>query len=323
MESTSLEERIRSSYDDLSSSHRRLATYLLQEDVAGAFSTARQLAKTLGVSEATVVRLAPALGYEGFPDLQAELRRRLLSRAGWQPPMTQAIETLPSDASGVFRQVLENDIASLKSTLAGIDLEAFERAVQAIRKAHTVYFVGMRSLAPHALYGTMRLRLVHHRTGLLSAHVGDLADQMLALEVGDLLVALSYYRYAADTVRALQYARDRGIRTLLITDNPVSPPAKSAEIVLVAHEASLKLFHSLVAPLSLLNALIAAATVLDKDVSTKNLAQAYKTVDLFETFLAPTSASELGEEHFSGPHDRHRPIQARARVRTPRKRRAD
>jgi len=319
MEPTALEERIRSALDDLSPSHRRLATYLLQQDVAGVFSTARQLADTLGISEATVVRLAQALGFEGFPALQSELRRRLLSRAGWQPPMTQAIETLPSDASGVLRQVLENDIESIKSTLATTDPEAFERAVQAIRKARAVYFVGMRSLAPHALYGTMRLRLVHHRTVLLSSHFGDLADQMLALEVGDLLIALSYFRYAADTVRALQYARDRGIRTLLITDNPISPPAKSAEIVLVAHGPSLKLFHSLVAPLSLLNALIAAATVLDKGASTKNLARAYKAVELFETFLAPNSASELEENQSSNLHGR-RPIRARAPRRVPRKR---
>ncbi len=314
MEPISLEEQIRSAFDDLSPSHRRLATYLLQEDVAGAFSTARQLADTLGISEATVVRLAPALGFEGFPALQSELRRRLLSRAGWQPPMTQAIETLPSDVPGVLRQVLENDIESIKSTLASTDPEAFERAVQAIRKARTVYFVGMRSLAPHALYGTMRMRLVHHRTQLLSAHFGDLADQMLALEVGDLLIALSYFRYAVDTLRALQYATDRGVRTLLITDNPVSPPAKSAEIVLVAHGPSRKLFHSLVAPLSLLNALIAAAAVLDRNVSTENLARAYKTVDLFETFLAPNAASELEEARVSEHHGR-RPARASRRVR--------
>ncbi len=322
MEPTSLEQRIRSAFDELSPSHRRLAAFLLQEDVAGAFSTARQLADTLRMSEATVVRLAPALGFEGFPALQSELRCRLLSRAGWQPPMTQAIETLPGDAAGVYRQVLENDIESIKSTLASTDPEAFDRAVQAIRKARTIYFVGMRSLAPHALYGTMRLRLVHHRTVLLSSHFGDLADQMLALEAGDLLIALCYFRYAADTVRALQYARDRGIRTLLITDNPISPPAKSAEIVLVAHGLSLKLFHSLVAPLSLLNALIAAAAVLDKKISTENLARAYKTVDLFETFLAPQSTFELEESRVPG-HRGRRPERARASRRDSRKARAD
>jgi len=318
---TSPEARIRSALDDLSASHRRLAMYLLQEDVAAAFSTARQLAKALGISEATVVRLAPVLGYPGFPALQADLRNRLLSRAGWQPPMTQAIETLPSNPAGVFRQVLENDMESLKHTLSTIDPEAFERAVQAIRKARAVYFVGMRSMAPHALYGTMRLRLVHHRTWLLSSHFGDLADQMLAVEDSDALVALSYFRYAADTVRALQYATDHGLRTILITDNPVSPPAKSAEIVLVAHGASLKVFHSLVAPLSVLNALIAAATVLDKDVSTKNLAHAYRSVDLFETFLAPSSAPELDRESLSGSHRLQPPVRARDRQLVPGRRR--
>jgi DNA-binding MurR/RpiR family transcriptional regulator len=207
--------------------------------------------------------------------------------------MHKAIESLPSNVSGVLHQVVANDAESIRGILTSISLDLFERAVEAIRQARTVYFIGMRNLAGHALYGTMRLRLIHHRTRLLASHFGDLADQMLALEAGDLLIAISYHRYAVETVRALRYARNRDIRTMVITDNPVSPPAKAAEIVLVAHGLSSKLFHSLVAPLSLLNALIAAAAVLDKDTSAANIAQAYKTVEEFEALLAPSTSSEL------------------------------
>jgi DNA-binding MurR/RpiR family transcriptional regulator len=290
--STHLEERIRSAHDGLSPSHRRLIEYLLAQESAAAFSTARQLAHTLGISESTVVRLAPALGYAGFPALQAEFRRRLTSRVSWKPYIHQAIETLPGNTKGLLRQVIENDVRSLQSTLASLSTEVFERAVEVLRKAPTIYFIGLRILAGHATYGAMRMRLVHHRTHLLSSHSGDLVDQMLAFAAGDALVALSYNPYNVDTLRALRYARRREVRTILITDNPVCSPAKAAEMVLVADQRSLKHCHSLVAPLSVLNALITAAAMSDRDAARRNIAHAFKAVDEFGLFLEPYSLSE-------------------------------
>jgi DNA-binding MurR/RpiR family transcriptional regulator len=284
-----LEERIRTIHDGLSPSHRRLVEYLLAQEGDAAFSTARQLADALGMSEATVVRLAPALGYHGFPALQSEFRRRLASRISWKPYIHQAIESLPSDAKGILRQVIENDVASLQSTLASISLDLFERSVEVLRKARTIYFIGLRILAGHAIYGTMRMRLVHHRTQLLSSHFGDLIDQMLAFTSGDALVALSFNPYNVDTLRALRYAQGQGVRTILITDNPVSPPAKEANMTLVAHQHSSKLCHSLVTPLSVLNALITAAAVSDREVARRNIARAFKAVDEFGLMLEPYS----------------------------------
>lgn len=312
MPEISLEERVRSTYDRLSPSHQRVVEYLLSQDSA-AFSTARQLAESLGLSESTVVRLAPELGYEGFPALQSEFQQRLLSRIGWRPPLQQAIESLPDDPDAIFRQVFANDIRSLESTLSSVSREGFERAVEAIVGARTVYFLGLRTSAGHALYATMRLRLVRHQTQLLSPHFGDLADQMLGMGHGDLLVAISFYRYAADTVRALRHARDLGVCTMVITDNPVSPPANAAEIVLVAHALPSNLFHSLVAPMSLLNALVAAAAVADKKRSTESVNRAYDVVDRFEVLLAPNS-------HFNLDDGAGRPTQESSKPRVRRRR---
>lgn len=292
MSSTHLEEQIRSAHDRLSPSHRRLVEYLLSQESDAAFSTARQLGVALGISESTVVRLAPALGYAGFPALQSEFRRRLASRVSWKPYIHQAIESLPGNAKGILRQVIENDAESLQSTLVSLSMELFERAVEALRKAPTIYFIGLRILAGHAVYGTMRMRLAHHRTQLLSPHFGDLIDQMLAFAAGDALVALSYNPYNVDTLRALRYAHRRGVRTILITDSPVSPPAKVAEMVLVTNRHSSKLCHSLVAPLSVLNALIIAAAVSDREVTRRNIARAFKAMDEFGLVLEPYSLAE-------------------------------
>ncbi len=282
-----LEERIRAVFDRLSPSHRRLVEYLLESDSAAAFSTARQIADALSISESTVVRIAPELGFEGFPALQAEFQRRLMSRIEWQPPLRQAIESLPEDPVAIMRQVLENDIRSIQSTLSSLSPESFQRAVDAVMEARTVYLMGLRTSAGHALYSTMRLRLIRPRTQLLSPHFGDLADQMLAVGEGDLLIAISYHRYAADTVRALRFARSQGAGTIAITDNPVSPPAKAAEIVLLAQGHSTRLFHSLVAPMSVLNALIAAVAVLGKENASGNIARSYEVLDEFDVFVTP------------------------------------
>ncbi len=282
-----LEERIRAVFDRLSPSHRRLVEYLLESDGAAAFSTAKQIADALNISESTVVRLAPELGCEGFPALQAEFQRRLMSRIEWRPPLRQAIESLPQDPIAIMRQVLENDIQSIQSTLSIISNESFRRAVDAVLEARTVYLIGLRTSAGHALYSTMRLRLIRPKTQLLSPHFGDLADQMLSMEEGDLLIAISYHRYGADTVRALNFARNRGVRTIAITDNPVSPPAKAADIVLIAQGGSARLFDSLVAPMSVLNALIAAVAVLGKEDARGNIARSYEILEEFGVFMAP------------------------------------
>lgn len=292
-----VEERIRSVFDNLSPNHRRLVEYLLESDSEAAFSTARQLAEALNISESTVVRLAPELGYDGFPALQNAFQRRLLSRIEWKAPMRQGIDTIPKDPGLILQQVIENDLTALRNVMSTVPAETFERAVSAVLEARTVYILGLRTSAAHALYTTMRLRLVRPNTRLISSNVGDLPDQMLALEPGDLLIAVCYLRYCADTVRALQYARNCGIKTIVVTDDPISPPAKAADIVLVAHGLSSMLLHSLVAPLSLLNALVAAVAVLDREKAGRNIVRSYEVIEGFDVLLAPDAPSELCNEN--------------------------
>ena len=291
-----VEERIRSAFDNLSPNHRRLVEYLLESDSAAAFSTARQLAEALNMSESTVVRLAPELGYDGFPALQEAFQRRLLSRIEWKAPMRQGIDAVPKNPGLILQQVIENDLTALRNVMSTVPAETFERAVAAVLEARTVYILGLRTSAAHALYTTMRLRLVRPNTRLISSNVGDLPDQMLALEPGDLLIAVCYLRYCADTVRALQYARNCGVKTIVVTDDPISPPAKAADIVLVAHGLSSMLLHSLVAPLSLLNALVAAVAVLDRENASRSIVRSYEVIESFEVLLAPDAPSELQEE---------------------------
>lgn len=289
-ENLDLEDRIRAAFEGLSPGHRRIVDYLLSSESAAALSTAREIGEALGISESTVVRLAPELGFEGFPSLQAAFRRRLLSKIKWRPSLQEAIDTLPDSPVAVMRQVLENDIQAIQTTLSTVNPESFERAVSAIVGADTVYVLGLRSSAGHAMYAAHRLRLIHPKTRLLSPHFGDLPDQMLGLERGDLLLAISYPRYTTDTLRALRLARKRSATTLVVTDKPISPAAAAADILLVCPGPSTPLVDSIVAPMSLLNALISAVGVLGRDDARARIATAYTVIDDFEVVRAPSTS---------------------------------
>jgi DNA-binding MurR/RpiR family transcriptional regulator len=276
----SLDARIRASFNTLSPKHQSVADYLVRSDRAPLL-TARQIAQELHVSEATVVRLASKLGYSGFPALQLELKHQLLSKVEWRA-LGNTKEIVPNDPLAVLQEVLRNDQESLRDSLATVAADAFRKAVSAIVKANTIYVLGFRTSAAHAMYMAMRLRPMYNKTYLISYHHGDLPDQLFASKPGDLLIAINYYRYRLDTVRVLRLVRKRGVRTIVITDDPLSPPAQAGDIILVAPSGATKLLHSPVAPLSVLNALAAAAAVVDKERAGKSLARAYKMINSYD-----------------------------------------
>ncbi len=288
-ENLDLEDRIRAALEGLSPGHRRIVDYLLSSESAAAFSTAREVGEALGISESTVVRLAPELGYEGFPALQAAFQQRLISRLELRPGLRETIDTLPDTPLAVMRQVIENDVQAIRSMLSTVNPEHFERAVSAILGANTLYVLGLRSSAGYAMHAAARLRLIRPKTRLISSSLGDLPDQLLEMESGDVLLAISFFRYTADVVRALRFARKRGVTTLVITDKVISPAAEAADILLVCHGPSTPTFHSLVAPMSLINALVGAVGALDREDARAKIAAAYSALDEFEIFWNPKS----------------------------------
>lgn len=288
----SLEERIRASFGTLSPKHQKLAEYLIRSNQAPLL-TARQIAQELGVSEATVVRLATRLGYDGFPALQLELKHQLLSKIEWRGLDTTR-EIVPDDPFAVLQEVLHNDQESLRESLSSVSAESFRRAVAAIVEADTIYVIGSRTSASHAFYMVMRLRPMYNKTHLVSHNHEDLPDQLFACKPGDLMIAINFFRYRQDTARVLRLARELGVRTLVITDDPLSPPAQAGDIVLVAPSGATKLLHSPVAPLSVLNALAAAAGVVDKQRAGKNLARAYQMINGYYQELPPSGGSGRG-----------------------------
>ena len=218
--------------------------------------TAARLSKETGVSESTVVRFAAELGYEGYPEMQEALQEMLKNRLTPVQRIDLAAERIGDD---ILAATLSADIANLKATLAQTDKDNFAAIVDMLLYAKTVYIVGNRSSTSLANFMYFYFSIISDKAKLVqNASGSDIFEQLLRIDEGDVLVAISFPRYSRRTVDAMNFARDAGAFSVAITDCEKSPIARLADRVLYAHNEMASFVDSLVAPLSLINALISA-----------------------------------------------------------------
>lgn len=264
-----LRDRIRLRADRLSPAQRRLAEYILQNAHRVAFMTAAELGEAVGVSESTVVRFATALGYSGYPEMQRELQEAIWSQLTARDRMELA-RTSPS--SSVVEQVLREDIENLRATLREVSREAFAQAVEALHTARHVYLAGFRGAATIAHYLAFYLSFIRKDVYRLQ-EAGAVFEQLVTLNSEDLVVLISFPRYSRLTVDIAEFARERGARTLALTDSVLSPIARLADITLVARTQLTSYVDSLAAPLSLASALLTALALKDRERTQQVLAE--------------------------------------------------
>lgn len=265
-----LRDRIRLRSDRLSPAQRRLAEYVLAHAHRVAFMTAAELGHAVGVSESTVVRFATALGYDGYPDLQRELQEAVWSQLSTRERLELARSAPP--AGSVLDQVLREDVENLRTTLRETSREAFQQAVDALHDARHVYLAGFRSAATVAHYLAFYLSFI--RKDVYRLHeAGEVFEQLVTLSPDDLVVAISFPRYSRLTVDVAEFARERGARTLAITDSVLAPIARLADVVLVARSQLTSYVDSLAAPLSLAAALLTALALKDRQRTQQALAE--------------------------------------------------
>ncbi|MFS8639980.1 MAG: MurR/RpiR family transcriptional regulator [Symbiobacteriaceae bacterium] len=252
-------ERLRKRAGRLSRAQRQLAEYILQNEPKAAFMTAARLGAAVGVSESTVVRFAIALGYSGYPELQRDLQDQLRARLTAADRLVLA-EERGERAETILDTVLRTDIENIRATLGSLSRERFFEAVRALQEARHIFVIGMRSSGALATYlgYYLNLMLRNVRTLANSAHP---LEELMAAGPEDVVVGITFPRYARGTAEAFRLAARRGARTILITDSVVSPLVDEARIVLTARSESPSFADSLVAPLSLINALITAVAL--------------------------------------------------------------
>jgi DNA-binding MurR/RpiR family transcriptional regulator len=244
----------------LTPSQRRIMQYIVDNYEEAIFLTASQLAGRVGVSEATVVRLAQALGFDGYPGLQKKFRKGLQDRLSTVTRLEHTVDHV-RQMGDVVVKVLQEDIQNLSQTLRDFPLEIFERAVSDMQSAKRIFVIGLRGAHAPALTLATYLRFLGKQAHLLVPGHGEMWDILQGLGSSDLVVGISFPRYTRVTLEVLEHARKKRARVGAITDSPLSPLARHAHWVLTAHCQLDSFIESFTAATSLVNALLTAMSI--------------------------------------------------------------
>ena len=239
----------------MSKGQKRIAEYLELHYDKAAFLTAARLGTAAGVSESTVVRFAIGLGYEGYPQFQQALEEYVRHKLN----SIQRIEVTSGllQERGVLESVLLSDAEKIRITMETIDKKAFEQAVDTMLKAKTIYVIGIRSCAPLASFLSFYLNLIFQDVrALLTSNSSELFEQMIHIGEEDVIIGISFPRYSMRTLKALEFANNRNAKVITITDSKNSPMNLYSSCSLLAKSDMASIVGSLVAPLSVINALI-------------------------------------------------------------------
>ena len=248
---------IQSELPKFSKGQKLIANFILKSYDKAAFMTASKLGKTVNVSESTVVRFAAELGYDGYPAMQKTLQEMIRNKL----TSIQRIE-VSNDRIGnqdILSMVLQSDIEKLHMTLEETNREEFDASVDAIVAARKIYILGVRSSAAISVFLSFYFNLIFDNViQINTTSASEVFEQMLRVGPGDVVIGVSFPRYSRRTVKALQFASDRGSTVIAITDSKTSPLSAIATHTLLAKSDMASFVDSLVAPLSLVNALIVA-----------------------------------------------------------------
>ena len=274
--------KIQTELPGFSKGQKQIARYILEHYDKAAFMTASRLGVTVGVSESTVVRFATELGYDGYPHLQRALQEMIRNKL----TSVQRMEVSSDRLGGrdVLRTVLHADTDMIRQTLDEIDRDAFQGAVDALTGAHRIYILGVRSSSALANFLGFYFNLLFDNVTLVHTNsVSEIFEQVLRVGPGDVLFGISFPRYSKRTLSAMQYARDRGAKVIALTDSQLSPLARVADHLLLARSDMASFVDSLVAPLSVINALIVGMSRRDEIEHTFNkLESIWEKYDVYE-----------------------------------------
>lgn len=270
MATNDLTNRINELYRDMSKGQRRIAAYITEHFDKAAFFTASKLGKEVGVSESTVVRFAMMLGYKGYPEFQRALEQQIHQQLSGVNRMEETYGSL-SD-SGILLSMLKSDRERIKKTMEHLDATAFDSAVESIAGAKKVYLIGLRSCAPLAAFFAFYLHMMRDNVVLLrTSSDNEIFEQLLRISEKDCIVGISFPRYSIRTLKAMEFANRRNAKVITLTDNVHSPMNLYSSCNLIAATDTSSIVESMVAPMSVINALIVAIGMKKSQEVAKNL----------------------------------------------------
>ena len=266
-----------------SKGQKRIAEYILANYDKAAYLTASRLSGIVGVSESTVVRFAIELGFEGYPEFQHSLKSMIRTKLTSFQRMEVTNQIIGE--GDVLEKVLSSDAERIRRTLDGVNRASFEQAVEKIIGAENIFILGVRSSSYLAGFLNHGFRMIFDNVKFLETTSGsELFEQMVRIKEGDTLIAISFPRYSKRVVKAVEYARARGANVVALTDSEHSPIAADANQLLVAQSDMASFVDSLVAPLSILNALIVAVSRKKREEVTDRLRALEEIWDHYDVY---------------------------------------
>ena len=263
-------DRINERYGSLSKGQKLLAAYITDNYDKAAFLTAAKLGQVVGVSESTVVRFAAQLGYKGYPEFQKALEEMVRDKLHTVHQMEDVYGRISQ--SEILETVLKSDMERIKNTLEKIDEHAFDLAVETILNARHIYVLGIRSCAPLAEFLAFYLNMMFDDVRLLhTSNSSELLEQMLRIGKDDVMIGISFPRYSIRTLKAMEFANNRSAKVITLTDSVHSPMNLYSSCNLIARSDMSSVVDSLVAPLSIINALIMAVCMKRQKDVVRNL----------------------------------------------------
>lgn len=255
--SNELINRINEKYSSMSKGQKLLSTYITDNYDKAVFLTAEKLGKVVGVSESTVVRFATHLGYRGYPEFQKALEELVRTKLNSIQRMEVTYGRISQGE--ILTSVLQADIEKIKLTMGSMDQEAFEMAVDTILKAKRIYVIGIRSCAPLASFLSYYLQLICEDVTLVNTNSSsEIFEQLIRIGQDDVVIGISFPRYSMRTLKALEFANNRNAKVITLTDSVHSPMNLYSSCNLIARSDMASIVDSLVAPLSVINALVVA-----------------------------------------------------------------
>ena len=274
---------IEENMDGFSKGQRQIARYLLAHYDKAAYMTAAKLGAEVSVSESTVVRFVMELGYAGYPEFQKALQDLIRTKLTSYQRM-EVTNHLIGDGD-VLEKVLNTNVDNIRHTLDSISRAAFRDAVDALVKAKNIYVIGVRSSAMLANFFSYSLQMIFDNVRLIDTTAGsELFQQMMAIGEGDVLFAISFPRYSKRVIKAVEFASRAGADVVALTDSPGSPIAPAARQVLIAQSDMASYVDSLVAPLSLLNAIIVAVSRTNEEAVRERLQKLEHIWDEYDVY---------------------------------------
>ena len=254
----------------LSKGQKRIAEYIVNHYDKAAFMTASKLGDKVQVSESTVVRFAIALGYDGYSALQKALQEMIRNRL----TAVQRVEmTGDMSESAVLGTVFKADMQNIRQTIEDLDEANFSRTVDALCEAERVYVVGVRSSAPLAQFLGYYMNFIRDNVMVITSGISDVLEQVARVGEKDVVLGISFPRYSRRTIEAMNYAKGKGATVVSLTDTPLSPLGEASDFCLTARSDMASFVDSLVAPLSMINALIVAMSLRHREEVSEHFAQ--------------------------------------------------